>query len=95
MSAHANLARDASACPALAAAAMVLETAMRGAPASTDAAASSANDGAAPALNLRFVAAMALYKSGDWAHAFAALAALADLGHVPEIGKRRVGKECA
>ena len=83
MSAHANLARDASACQPLAAAAIVLETAMRGAPVSTDAAASCANDGAAPALNLRFVAAMALYKSGDWAHAFAALAALADLGQVP------------
>ena len=74
---------DAGTCRPLAAAAIVLETALRGAQAGTDAACTSTPDAAAPALNLRFAAAMALYKSGDWAHAFTALAALADLGQVP------------
>ena len=83
MSAHANSARDAAACRPLAAAAIVLETALRGVQVDFDAARTSALGGDAPALNLRFAAAMALYKSGDWAHAFAALATLADLGHVP------------
>ena len=83
MSALPNTRCDAGACRTLAAAAMVLETALRGAHAGTDAAGPGTADDAAPALNLRFAAAMALYKSGDWAHAFAALAALADLGQVP------------
>ena len=83
MSAHANSLRDAGACRPLAAAAIVLETALRGAQAGIDAACTSATGDDAPALNLRFAAAMALYQSGDWAHAFAALGTLADLGHVP------------
>ena len=83
MSALANSRRDAGSCQPLVAAALVLETALRGAQAGTDAVCASATDGDSPALNLRFTAAMALYKSGDWPHAFAALAALADLGHVP------------
>ena len=83
MSAHANSLRDAGACRPLAAAAIVLATALRGAQAGIDAACTSATGDDAPALNLRFAAAMAFYQSGDWAHAFAALAALADLGHAP------------
>ena len=83
MSAHANSLRDAGACRPLAAAAIVLESALRGAQADFDAARTSVPLGEASALNLRFTAAMALYQSGDWAHAFAALAALADLAHVP------------
>ena len=83
MSAHANSRRDDAACRPLAAAAIVLATALRGAQAGLDAAGTSATGDDAPAFNLRFAAAMALYKSGDWAHAFAALTALADLGHVP------------
>ena len=82
MSAGVTVRRDMGACPPLAAAELVLETALRGAQAGLDAACTGAND-ETPASNLRFTAAMALYKSGDWAHAFAALAALADLGHVP------------
>ena len=83
MSARVNSRRDAGACRPFAAAAIVLETALRVAQAGPDAACANATDDDSPALNLRFTAAMALYKRGDWAHAFAALAALADLGHVP------------
>lgn len=83
MSALGNLRPDAGACRPLAAAAIVLETALRGAQANFDAARARTSGDEVPALNLRFAAAMALYQSGDWAHAFAALAALADLGHVP------------
>ena len=83
MSAPVNSRRDTGTCRPLAAAAIVLETALRSAPAGFDAAGTSVAGDDAPALSLRFAAAMALYQSGDWAHAFAALAALADLGHVP------------
>ena len=83
MSAPVNSRQDAGACRPLAAAAIVLATALRGAQAGFDAAGTRATGEDAPALNLRFAAAMALYKSGEWTHAFAALAALADLGHVP------------
>ena len=83
MSALANSRRDAGSCQPLAAAAIVLETALRSVQAGPDAACAGATDDASPALNLRFAATMALYKRGDWAHAFTALAALADLGHVP------------
>ena len=83
MSALGSSRRDAGAGRPLAAAAIVLETALRGARADFDAARADAAGDDAPALDLRFTAAMALYHAGDWAHAFAALAALADLGHVP------------
>ena len=83
MSAPANSRQDAAACRPLAAAAIVLATALRGAQVAFDASRTSVSGGDAAALNLRFAAAMALYQSGDWAHAFAALAALADFGHVP------------
>ena len=83
MSALENSRRDAGACRPLAAAAIVLETALSGAQADFDSVGKSAPSGETAALNLRFAAAMALYQSGDWAHAFAALAALADAGHVP------------
>jgi hypothetical protein len=83
MSALVNPLRDAGPCRPLAAAAIVLETALRGAQADFDAARTGASFAEASALNLRFTAAMSLYKGGDWARAFAGLAALADLGHVP------------
>ena len=83
MSSLVNSLRDAGACHPLAAAAVVLETALRDGRADFDAVSTNAAPDEASALNLRFTAAMALYKGGDWAHAFAALGALADLGHVP------------
>ena len=83
MSALANSLCGAGVRGPLASAAIVLETALRRAQSDFDAVSANASPDEASALNLRFTAAMALYKTGDWAHAFAALAALADLGHVP------------
>ena len=78
-----NPQRVAGACRPIAAAAVVLETALRDARADFDAVSTNTSADEASALNLRFTSAMELYKAGDWSHAFSALAALADLGHVP------------
>lgn len=79
--------RAAAAAPPAVMATIVLKAALgeacAGAGANADAASARSSMGESSKLDERFAAAMSLYTAGDWAHAFTALAALADLGHVP------------